>query len=135
MKRFPILFAFVSAWLIVLGGTALAATNWVEVAKGGRGFILSPSGQPFTPWGFNYDRDSNFRLIEDYWDTNWTTVEQDFGEMKQLGANVVRIHLQFAKFMKSPTEVNETNLVRLRHLVELGENACGNQKTRRRALL
>ena len=119
MKHLSILFALLSAWLIAFADTAHASTNWVTVAKDGKGFVLSPSGQPFTPWGFNYDRDSNYRLIEDYWDTNWTTVEQDFSEMKQLGANVVRIHLQFAKFMKSPTEVNETNLVRLRQLIEL----------------
>jgi hypothetical protein len=120
MKRLALLFTLVCAWLVVLEGQA-RASDWVGVAKDGKGFVLSPSGRPFTPWGFNYDRDSNFRLLEDYWDADWATVEQDFGEMKQLGANVVRIHLQFGKFMKSPTEVNEANLGRLRRLVELAE--------------
>ena len=121
MKHITILIVLVSAWLVVFEGKALASADWIEAAKDGKGFVLSPSGRPFTPWGFNYDRDSNFRLIEDYWDTEWATVEQDFGEMKNLGANVVRVHLQFAKFMKSPSEVNESNLERLRQLVDLAE--------------
>jgi len=121
MKHLIKFFALASALLNVFVDQAHASTNWVQVAKDGKGFVLSPSGQPFTPWGFNYDRDSNYRLIEDYWETNWPTVVQDFGEMKQLGANVVRIHLQFAKFMKSPTEANETNLARLRQLVQLAD--------------
>ena len=65
------------------------------------GFIQDPSNRPFHPWGFNYDRDYRMRLLEDYWQTEWPTVASDFAEMKQLGANVVRIHLQFAKFMNS----------------------------------
>jgi Cellulase (glycosyl hydrolase family 5) len=108
------------ARLVLFAGEAVPS-EWVEAAKDGKGFVLSPSGRPFTPWGFNYDRDSNFRLIEDYWSTNWAAVERDFGEMKHLGANVVRIHLQFARFMKSPSEVNESNLERLRQLVDLAE--------------
>src|SRR4051812_38862001 len=67
----------------------------------------------FTPWGFNYDRDYRFRLLEEYWEAEWPTVEQDFREMKALGANVVRIHLQFARFMDAPDRPNEANLARL----------------------
>jgi hypothetical protein len=99
----------------------LHAAAWVEVGKDGKGFVLSPSGRAFIPWGFNYDRDFRFRLIEEYWTTEWPTVEQDFREMKQLGANVVRVHLQFAKFMTSPDKPNEANLDRLRQLVQLAE--------------
>jgi hypothetical protein len=40
---------------------------WVQVAKDKTSFTLDPSGKPFTPWGFNYDHDSEGRLIEDYW--------------------------------------------------------------------
>ena len=39
-----------------------------------------------------------------------------------LGANVVRIHLQFGKFMNSPTEPNAENLDRLRRLVLFAES-------------
>jgi hypothetical protein len=48
-------------------------------------------------------------------------VEADFREMRQLGANVVRIHLQVGKFMRSPTEPNSASLDRLGRLLELAE--------------
>src|SRR5215204_5593823 len=76
----------------------------------------------FVPWGFNYDRDHNLRLLEDYWANEWPTVEQDFREMKALGANVVRIHLQFARFMDSPERPNKPNLARLQRLVRFAEH-------------
>ncbi len=56
--------------------------------------------------GVNYDHDSQGegRLLEDYWIDEWETVRGDFREMKELGANVVRIHLQFGK----PLLIEET---------------------------
>jgi hypothetical protein len=93
----------------------------IAVGQAGAGFVLSPSGAPFTPWGFNYDRDYRYRLIEEYWNTEWATVEQDFRQMKALGANVVRLHLQFAQFMESPDKPNQINLARLEKLVRLAE--------------
>ena len=41
--------------------------------------------------------------------------------MKRLGANVVRIHLQFGKFMKGPNEPNESALKQYARLVALAE--------------
>ena len=75
------------------------AMEWVRVSPDRRSFVLEPSGRRFSPWGFNYDHDEKGRLIEDYWEKEWPKVEQDFGEMKKLGANVVRVHLQLGKFM------------------------------------
>lgn len=93
----------------------------VQVADDNHGFVLHNSGKPFVPWGFNYDHDENGRLLEDYWDKEWSKVEEDFREMKELGANVVRIHLQTAKFMTGPETTNEANLERLGLLVALAE--------------
>jgi hypothetical protein len=93
----------------------------VGVAADGRSFVLVRSGRPFVPWGFNYDHDPDGRLLEDYWDREWPTVEADFEEMKALGANVVRVHLQFGKFMRSPTEADTAALRQLRRLVRLAE--------------
>ena len=45
---------------------------WVQVSKDKKSFALEPSGKPFTPWGFNYDHDTQGRLIEDYWDKGHT---------------------------------------------------------------
>lgn len=91
----------------------------VVIGKDGRSFTLASSKEAFAPRGLNYDRDDKMRLIEDYWDSEWRTVDQDFAEMKQLGANVVRIHLQFGKFMLGPNEPNPKALDRLETLLEL----------------
>jgi hypothetical protein len=94
---------------------------WVKVAADGKGFVLAPSGRPFVPWGFNYDHDSRGRLIEDYWDDEWPAVEAHFAQMKKLGANVVRVHLQLGKFMAGPERANEKALDRLAKLLGLAE--------------
>jgi hypothetical protein len=96
--------------------------DWIALAADNSRFVLSDSGAPFTPLGFNYDRDARFRLLEDYWESEWTTVESDLKEMKALGASVVRIHLQFGRFMDAPDRPHAANLERLRRLVVLAES-------------
>lgn len=95
--------------------------EWIQVSADQSHFALQPSDRRFVPWGVNYDRDYKGRLLEDYWQTEWTTVKQDFQEMKQLGANVVRVHLQLGKFMESQDRPNEKALARLAQLVKLAE--------------
>jgi hypothetical protein len=106
------------------GTTAPAkrALDWIKVSRNKHGFVCASSGRPFIPWGFNYDRDYKSRLLEDYWEAEWPTVVEDFREMKQLGANVVRVHLQFAKFMDAADRPNEKALEHLGRLVKLAED-------------
>ena len=107
----------------IIGAAARTNTakEWVTVSKDKEGFVRATSGRRFIPWGFNYDRDYKSRLLEDYWESEWSTVVEDFREMKQLGANVVRIHLQFAKFMDAPDRPKEKSLERLGRLAKLAE--------------
>jgi hypothetical protein len=107
--------------LIAACPASAAAMERVKVAPDSRGFVLADSGRTFVPWGFNYDHDGEGRLIEDYWDAEWPAVESDFGEMKALGANVVRVHLQFGAFMESPTTPRAHALSQLARLVGLAE--------------
>lgn len=100
---------------------AKARMEWLEISKDGKGFVRAGSDKPFSPWGVNYDRDFKKRLIEDYWDTEWQTVVEDFREMKELGANVVRIHLQFARFMDDAQTPNRKSLEQLGRLLALAE--------------
>lgn len=93
----------------------------IRLSKAGLHFELSESGQIFTPWGFNYDHDRSGRLIEDYWKDEWSIIEEDFREMSKLGANIVRIHLQFGKFMDSPELPNQAALNQLTRLLKLAE--------------
>jgi hypothetical protein len=93
----------------------------VKVARDGRSFVLDPSGRPFVVWGLNYDHDERGRLLEDYWNDEWATVKKDFRDMRKLGANVVRIHLQLGKFMEAPDRPNAAALARLAKLIGLAE--------------
>lgn len=109
--------------LMLCLGTAATAEKlpWIEVARDGRSFVEAGTQKRFVPWGFNYDHDVDGRLLEDYWDTEWPKVEAHFQQMKRLGANVVRIHLQFSKFMESPTRPTGRALEQLGRLIRLAE--------------
>jgi hypothetical protein len=95
--------------------------EWIRVADDGRSFVGQASGKPMVPWGFNYDRDYKSRLLEDYWGAEWPAVVRHFREMKALGANVVRVHLQFARFMDAPAAPNARALQQLGRLLALAE--------------
>lgn len=97
------------------------AMEWVELASDGRTFQLATSHRLFVPVGFNYDHDDRGRLLEDYWENEWETVVEDFREMQALGANVVRIHLQFGAFMEAPDSPKESSLRQLDRLLALAE--------------
>jgi hypothetical protein len=92
----------------------------IRVADDGKGFVLGAWGKSFMPWGLNYGNAG--RLIEDYWEIEWETVAGDFRDMKALGANVVRVHLQFGKFMDGPDRPNARALERLGKLLALAQN-------------
>lgn len=100
-----------------------SALEWIRVSDDGTHLVGANSGRRIVLWGVNYDHDSqNSRLLEDYWGKEWDTVVQDFQEIKALNTNVVRIHLQVARFMDSPDTPNVVNLKRLGRLVQLAEN-------------
>ena len=95
--------------------------EFIKVSQDGRHFVFSSSSAECHPWGFNYDHDAANRLLETYWKKEWRAVEGDFDEMKQLGANTVRIHLQVSRFMKSARETNRESLEQLARLLTLAE--------------
>lgn len=95
----------------------------IRVAKDGKGFVHEPSGKKFIPWGFNYDHDAKGRLIEDYWNDEWEAIKGDFAEMRAIGANVTRIHIQFGKFMTAVNKPNEKALDKLGELLKLAESS------------
>ncbi|MDZ7616717.1 MAG: cellulase family glycosylhydrolase [Patescibacteria group bacterium] len=95
----------------------------IRPSQDGSYFVRAASGERFLVWGLNYDHDAGGRLIEEYWHDEWGAVVRHFYEMKTLGANVVRIHLQLSAFMKSATEPNEVELARLKQLLNVAEQA------------
>ena len=116
-----VMFRFLVLGVIAVVPAKCEQLQWAGVSEDKQSFALEKSGERFVPWGFNYDHDEDGRLLEDYWHSEWDTIEQDFREMKQLGANVVRIHLQVGKFMQGPNEPNEASLEQLVRLVSLAE--------------
>jgi hypothetical protein len=91
----------------------------IVLEKTGHRFVLEKSGREFNPWGLNYG--NNGRLVEDFWDSEWTTIERDFVETKRMGANVVRVHLQFGKFMQAADRPDPISLDQLSKLLDLAE--------------
>lgn len=119
------LLLFVLAISLVVSESSIplmaAGMKTVGVSTNGIRFLLNGTNETFTPWGVNYDHDENGRLLEDYWDTEWPKVQEDFREIKELGANVVRIHLQTGKFMPKPEESDTAALRQLTRLLRLAE--------------
>jgi hypothetical protein len=95
------------------------AMEWITLSKDGKSFVLAESGKPFRPWGVNYGNAG--RLMEDFWDKEWATIEGDFAEIKAMGGNVVRVHLQFGRFMEAADHPNEATLRQWKRMLALAE--------------
>src|SRR5688572_13121225 len=76
------------------GVAELPPTKRVRISDDGKSFVVADSGRPFVPWGFNYLGEFG-KLVEETWAHDWPRLEKDFADMRALGANVVRVHLQF----------------------------------------
>src|SRR5436189_1298264 len=77
------------------------------------GFVGAGSRHPFTAWGFNWGGPGEYRDLD--------AVEDRFSEMRSLGANTVRIHLQFADLMESPTRPSGPALAHLASILDIAE--------------
>ena len=96
-----------------------SALQKVRVSSDGAKFVSGDADTVFVPWGFNYVGRFG-EIIEDTWDTDWPRLERDFREMRKLGANVVRVHLQFGTYMTGPDEFDQAQLDRLKRMLDLG---------------
>jgi hypothetical protein len=101
-------------------GKRRASMERVVISPDHRGFVLAQSQRPFHPWGFNYG--NHGLLMEDFWDKDWDVFASDFRKMKSMGANVVRVHLQFGKFMLGRNTPNYAALRQYARLLKLAED-------------
>lgn len=78
------------------------------------------NGNAFIPWGVNYTNTDELRLVDDNWydPATWEIIKQDFREMKALGVNIIRIHLQYNRFMTDAVTPNQQALSRLKDMIE-----------------
>ena len=109
-------------WILAIGPAPAAELPRIRVTADQSGFVTE-TGKAFVPWGVNYDHDDRGRLLEDYWNSEWSLVEQHFAAIQELKANVVRIHLQFGKFMDGPAKPNRKACEQLLRLVGLAERS------------
>lgn len=109
------------AWMFAACATTPSrpGVERIVIAPDGVSFITERSRQPFVPWGVNYGNQG--RLMEDFWEEEWETISDDFREIKALGGNVVRIHLQVGKFMEGPNQPNSSALDKLEDILALAE--------------
>jgi hypothetical protein len=98
-----------------------APLRWIKPSPDKTHFVFEGTDERVVMWGVNYDHDDDGRLLEDYWADEWPTVVEDFKEIKDLGANVVRVHLQTGRFLDAADTPNAANLERLAKLVKLAE--------------
>ncbi len=107
--------------ILASGLSAADRQDFVRVSGDHKHFERGPTSERFVVRGVNYDHDQSGRLLEEYWIDQWSVVVEDFHEIKALGVNCVRVHLQFGKFMDSPSEASRGALEQLQKLVELAE--------------
>ncbi len=117
MKR---MLGLVVALLLVIRASA-EGIEPIRVSEDGTHFILKKSGTRFTPWGFNYLGEFG-TVFEEYWAEKWTAIDEDFREMRKLGANVIRVHLQLTTYMAGPDKTKPEELARLRRLLDLARD-------------
>ena len=118
-----VMFAFVVGFALLVISQAAAAEPLprIGVSDDGKFFVERPGQTRFVVWGVNYDHDRDGRLLDEYWEQDWETVRSDFAEIKALGANCVRIHLQVSEFLESANRPKASSLERLRKLLEVAQ--------------
>lgn len=93
--------------------------NLPAISVQGTGFV-DANGKKFIPWGVNYTNTNELPLMDDDWynPVKWEIIKQDFREMKALNLNVIRIHLQYHRFMTDVNTPNQQALNRLKDLID-----------------
>ena len=84
--------------------------------------LINEDGEIFRIWGLNWGPPEG-ELLETIWTTEqgWRDLVKDFEDAHNMGANLIRLPIQYNFFMDSPTEANALNLERLRVLVKVAE--------------
>jgi hypothetical protein len=104
---------------LLAGGARAAEMETVQVAPDKKGFILSPSGDRYVPWGHNYASvDILERLAKEP-----ERVEREFAEMKAAGTTVARIHPELPRILTAPDKADPQAIEQLKKLLQIAENS------------
>lgn len=111
--------SFLLALVFFTRGAWAEGMETVEIAPDQKGFILSPSGDRFVPWGHNYASvDIIERLVNDP-----ERVEREFAEMKAAGTTVARIHPEMPHILTGPDQADPQALDQLKRLLKIAEDS------------
>lgn len=94
----------------------------IDIHSSGDYFVGATSGEPFTPWGMNWDGGSGHFSA-----TGWPEMIRGLRNMRRMGVNVVRFLLQYNNFVNAPTTgspdgvPNMTALLYLARMVTFAE--------------
>ena len=111
--------ALLQVLLFHTGGAWAGDMETVVIASDKNGFILSPSGNRYVPWGHNYASvDILARLAQDP-----ARIEREFQEMKAAGTTVARIHPEMPGILIGPNQVAPAALDQLKKLLKIAENS------------
>jgi hypothetical protein len=105
--------AGVGGYLLLRRGRSSPALERLRVDARGTGFAGAATGRPFTAWGFNWGGPGAYRDLG--------VVRERFSQMRSLGANVARVHLQFGDLMESPSRPRTAALEELAAIVRIAE--------------
>src|SRR4030095_13765793 len=117
--RLLILSSLLFVLVLVTRGAWAADMETVKIAPDKKGFILSPSGDRYIPWGHNYASvDIMQRLAKAP-----PRVEREFAEMKVAGTNVARIHPEMPHILTGPDKADPEALDQLPKLLKIAEKS------------
>ena len=91
----------------------------VKVAPDQDGFVLSPSGVRFIPWGHNY---ASVDLLERM-TSDPERIEREFAEMRTAGTTVARIHPEMFRILRGPESADPDALDQLKTILKLAERS------------
>jgi hypothetical protein len=96
--------------VVMLGPARGADLETVKLAEGKAGFVLSPSGKRFVPWGHNY---ASVDILE--------RLAADPERVERAGATVARIHPEMLRIVTGPNQADPEALDQLRQLLLIAE--------------
>lgn len=84
--------------------------------------LVDENNTRFRVWGFNYGA-GDPGLTEKLWTSaaRWSELKQDFKDMKDLGANSVRLHLQAHEFLIDPNKIAPQKIEGLKRTVAIAQ--------------
>lgn len=99
---------------------ALSRLPKIQITKNGRAFRLE-NGKPFVPFGVTYYRPGTGWAPQVWKQFDPAATRKDFGRMKELGINCVRVFLTYHSFYSEPGVLRPDGLAKFDQFVRIAE--------------